>query len=130
MGKRLFDTSVLIQHWHQRIHSRTSVTSAHASEWADELVALYGTNTIVTPVLIEFLAGTQSSEELKLARAYLSRFDVVDRQQIPRRDWEEAQRLAQRVRRDGRPRQLGDCLIRAIANRLHFDVITRDQGFV
>jgi predicted nucleic acid-binding protein len=94
------------------------------------LAALHGTSATVSPVIIEFLAGTTSANELMLARAYLDVFVVIDHQQTPPQDWQEAQRLAQRVPRDGRRRQLGDCLIRAIANRLKHEVISYDQGFV
>jgi len=44
-------------------------------------------------------------------------------------DWEEAVRLAQRVSRVPVPRDLGDCLIRAIADRLRFQVFSLDESF-
>ena len=65
----------------------------------------------------------------KHGKKYLEAEKLVDRQNIPPADCQEAQRLSQRVRRDGKRRQLGDCLIRAIANRLNFDVLTNDEGF-
>jgi predicted nucleic acid-binding protein len=84
---------------------------------------------IVSPVLIEFLAGALTSNELDLYRAYLAPFEVLDRGNIPRQDWEEAKRLAQWIKKDGRKRRLGDCLIQAIAGRLNCDVVTSDQDF-
>ena len=84
---------------------------------------------IAMPVVVEFLAGIQSSHELDLARAYLEEFDVIDKGDIPKGDWEEARRLAQRVPPDGSPRQLGDCLLRAIAIRFRCDVDSRDKRF-
>ena len=44
-------------------------------------------------------------------------------------DWQEAIRIARRVPRNRKPRQLGDCLIRAIANRLRYKVETLDADF-
>lgn len=98
--------------------------------WARELIELHGTRAIVSPVLIEFLAGTSNATELRLAKAYLDPFEIVDQQRIPPQDWQEAVRLAQRVPRSGQRRQLGDCLIRSIANRLKYEVVTHDVGFV
>jgi predicted nucleic acid-binding protein len=37
--------------------------------------------------------------------------------------------LVRRVPPDGSRRQMGDCLIRAIADRLNAEVLTRDAGF-
>lgn len=130
MAKRLFDTSVLIRHWRRRAADDQNATTDVVQRWARELIELHGTDAIVSPVLIVFLCGTTSSYELELARAYLAAFQVIDQLRTPPEDWKEAQRLAQRVPRDGQRRQLGDCLIRAIANRLKHDVISHDQGFV
>jgi predicted nucleic acid-binding protein len=55
-------------------------------------------------------------------------FRLADDGAVTMEDWEEARRLAVRVPRVGRPRQLGDCLIRAIANRLRLRVKTFDIG--
>jgi predicted nucleic acid-binding protein len=44
-------------------------------------------------------------------------------------DWQEAIRIASRVPRSPAPRQLGDCLIRAIAHRLKYEVFTSDMNF-
>jgi len=130
MRRRILDTSVLIGHWRQQ---RTKcawheITPEITASWARQLITLLDTRAIVSPVLIEFLAGTQSTQELHLARAYLDEFEVIDQQVTPPSDWMEAQRLAQRIKSDGKPRQLGDCVIRAIARRLHYDVFSHDKS--
>jgi predicted nucleic acid-binding protein len=61
--------------------------------------------------------------------AFLKPFKVVDEGRIVRQDWDEAERIAKRVHRTGRPRKLGDCLIMAIAQRLNCDVVTADADF-
>jgi predicted nucleic acid-binding protein len=76
-----------------------------------------------------FIAGIQSSSEMELARSYLAEFEIVDEGRILEEDWEHAKRLAARVPRDGKPRQLGDCLIRAIAIRLKCEVRSLDTRF-
>ena len=90
---------------------------------------MYQSNAIVTPVFLEFIGGVRSAAELQLAETYLNQFHVVDNGKVLEEDWQEAERIARRVPRDGTPRQLGDCLIRAIANRLRYDVSTIDQRF-
>jgi predicted nucleic acid-binding protein len=90
---------------------------------------LYKTDAIVTPVRIEFAAGARDAQELKVFRSYLAMFQNIDGGRILPEDWDEALRFAEWIPRNGRPRQLGDCLIRAIARRLRFDVLTRDTGF-
>ncbi len=130
MTKNVLDTSVLLHWWNQRrSRHRGPVTAAHARAWGRELAAIEETTIIVTPVLLEVVGGTTSTAELRLMRAFLEPFECVDGQRITARDWEEARRLAQRVPRDRRPRQLGDCLICAIANRLHYKVRTDDTAF-
>jgi predicted nucleic acid-binding protein len=81
------------------------------------------------PVYIEFLAGVRNSVELQLATAYLKEFEILDNGTVEKADWSEAERVARRVPQDGRPRQLGDCLIRALAKRLRGDVATLDLRF-
>lgn len=90
---------------------------------------LYDTDAIVTPIRIEFVAGTRTAHELRLARAYLANFRAIDGGRILAEDWIEAHRIAERVPRDGKPRQLGDCLIAAIAKRLRYDVEAKDRAF-
>ena len=125
---KILDTNVLINHWH-RLPAGHPRTPAQVKAHADELIELEGTNLIVSPVLIEFLAGGLSSGELELYRAYLGQFDVYDKGNIPRQDWEQAERFARWIRTDGRRRKLGDCLIQAIPKRLNCDVISRDPDF-
>jgi predicted nucleic acid-binding protein len=130
MKKRILDTNILIGLWQQRrSNSQAPVTTAKVKSWAKELINLYDTNAIVTPVYLEMLAGVSSKRELGLTRAFLDEFTCIDEGQIPKEDWDNAIRLAARIPRDGRPRQLGDCLIRALADRLRCEVITRDVGF-
>jgi predicted nucleic acid-binding protein len=128
--RQLLDTSVLIQEWlTRRAGAKKPIRVADVQGWAKDLIALHETDAIVTPVYVEMIAGVKSAEELKLTRAFLGEFECLDEGYISAEDWQEAVRLAQRVPRDRRPRQLGDCLIRAVANRLRYRVVTLDTGF-
>ena len=130
MRRQLLDSNLLIRHWRlSRRGDLATKTRADAARWAAQLIETRHSRLIATPVVVEFLAGVQSSHELDLARAYLEQFSVIDKGEIPRRDWDEARRLAQRVPPDGSPRQLGDCLLKAIAIRFRCDVDTRDKRF-
>lgn len=130
MTKRLLDTSVLIAHWRRcAAGSLLSKSEDDARRWARTLVELHQTGLIATPVVVEFLAGTRSGHELKLARAYLGELEVVDEGRVSEKDWETATRYAERVLRDGKPGQLGDCLVKAIADRLKCDVFSLDEAF-
>ncbi len=84
---------------------------------------------MVTPVYIEVMAGATNREDLALFRAFLEPFSLLDNMEISRQDWEQTQRFAERIPRNGKPRQLGDCLIAAIAKRLKCEVISKDTGF-
>ena len=86
-------------------------------------------NAIVTPVRLEFLAGTRSRDEQVLAEAYLGQFHVLDNGDVVKDDWLAAERIARRAPRDGKARDLGDCMIRAIAERLRYEVRTSDTAF-
>lgn len=127
MGRRILDTNVLINHL--RLLPPNQRTVAGAKNWAARLIDDYDTDFISSPVLIEFLCGARSGEELEINRAYLGRFRIVDEGNIPRQDWLVAERLAKRVGRNGRRRKLGDCLIRAISQRLRCEIITSDRDF-
>jgi predicted nucleic acid-binding protein len=130
MRKKILDTSILISHWRRRwSEARRSPAVADVRRWARELIDLYNTDAIVTPVYVEMLAGITSRQHLQLTRAFLSEFQCIDEAIVPPADWVETIRLAQRVSTRSRPRDLGDCLIRAIANRLRHDVMTFDTGF-
>jgi len=82
----------------------------------------------VTPVLLEFLCGVVDKRDMILARAFLKQFKAIDDRRILKPDWQEARRLAERVPANGRPRDLGDCLIRTIAQRLNYEVQSLDTG--
>jgi predicted nucleic acid-binding protein len=130
--RKILDTSILIHFWRRRrrrSRARGAVTPAVVRGWAQGLIELRQTDAIVTPVYVEMIAGVTDRRELKLTQAFLDEFRQLDGGMIPEQDWREAVRLAQRVPRDSRPRQLGDCLIRAIANRLKHVVETLDSGF-
>ncbi|HVX61524.1 MAG TPA: PIN domain-containing protein [Pirellulales bacterium] len=127
MARRILDTSILIRHWQR--HFKTLSSIENATRLANDLVAIHDTKAIVTPVYIEFVAGTRTALDLEYSRAYLARLEIVDGGRILKEDWEKARQIAERVPRNGKPRQLGDCLIRAIAARLKYDVQTVDDSF-
>jgi predicted nucleic acid-binding protein len=130
MPRTVLDTSVLVRYWRRKFgthHSR--ITAADAARWGNELAELYDGCATVTPVYVEFVAGVSTAAELRLAQAYLQQFEILDDRTISAADWNEAARVAQRVPRDGKPRHLGDCLIRAIANRFRAGVVTHDSAF-
>jgi predicted nucleic acid-binding protein len=130
MARKIFDTSALIQHWHDSGgRSPAGKTPADAAAWAQRLIAVHDTDAIVTPVFVEFVAGVTNSVELELTRAFLNQFRLLDEGRITSEDWEETLRLAQRVPPNRKPRHLGDCLIAAIGRRLHYEVIRFDRGF-
>ena len=104
-------------------------TPSDARHWAKQTIELYDTNAIVTPVYVEMVAGVSDKHELELTHAFLAQFDSIDKGKISQADWEEAIRIAQRVPRNRKPRHLGDCLIRALANRLRYKVETLDDDF-
>ena len=126
MPTRILDTEVLISHYRKMTQSRSvQAVKAHARR----LIDIEQTNWILSPIRIEFLCGARDSNEFALYSAYLESFEVFDKRNIPSQDWNEAERLAQWTKKSGRQRKLGDCLIQAIAKRLHADVVTRDQDY-
>jgi predicted nucleic acid-binding protein len=128
MRNIVLDTNILIRHWRRNyVRPRKNHRAKDARRWGRELIRAEGTNAIVTPVYIEMIAGASTEQEARLTLAFLQPFRCVDEQDIPPGDWGNAVRLAARAR--GRTRDLGDCLIRAIANRLHYEVRTDDTGF-
>jgi predicted nucleic acid-binding protein len=128
-ARRILDTSRLISFWTRTCSRRGRPNVNEAQDWAAELINLEGTDAILTPVRIEFICHANSRELLEVYEAFVDRFMLVDRGQIGPDDWEFAIRLARRVPRSGKPRQLGDCLIRAIATRLRYDVMTNETDF-
>jgi predicted nucleic acid-binding protein len=131
MRKRILDTSELIAHW-RRCIARGAVPARKNAvrRWAQELIEIHESNAIVSPVYVEFVAGARSRGELEMFRVYLSEFRVVDAGKITKEDWEAATRRAERVPRDGKPRQLGDCLVDAIAERLRCEVRSLDRRMI
>jgi predicted nucleic acid-binding protein len=127
--RTVLDTSVLIRHWHRSVSRHFErLTSDDARKWARDLTEIEEPDAVVTPVVLEIICGVRNARELRLTRAYLEEFRIVDGGKVTVEDWNEARRLAQRIPRDGRPRQLGDCLIRAIARRFKYLVRTFDTG--
>jgi predicted nucleic acid-binding protein len=128
MADRIFDTSYLINHW-KTFPKMTQRTLENMRSWSEKLIEQYGSRRIVTPVYVEMVAGVTSSDELKLTQAYLAPFEIIDEGRIPKGDWDNAKNMAQRVAKNGGKRQLGDCLVRAIAKRLNCEVLTPDKRF-
>src|SRR4029079_1597469 len=100
-----------------------------ATAWAEGLIEVYNTDLIASPILIEFLCGVENGADLVIRLAYLKPFRTIDEGSIPRDDWKEAERIAKRVPPRGGRRKLGDCLIKAISERLNCDVVTADSDF-
>ena len=131
MALRVLDTNILINFWGdcRRKYQPAQITEELARAWGRELVTLQGTRAILTPIYIEYVAGKCSELEVIWARAYLSVLHLIDDGNVTDADWRNAKRIAARVpARQGR-RQLGDCLIRAISERLHHEVTTMDKRF-
>jgi len=131
MPKRILDTGRLINFWHSKLQggSLDNVTQDMVKGWARELVNLRESNAIVSPVEVEFLAGARNGHELELFRAFLAVFEVVDAGHTLPQDWQKAKQFAQRVPHDGKRRQMGDCLIKGIAERFKRDVDSPDKRF-
>ena len=131
--RRVLDTSILVSFWNRKLDQRRNSTVLptleDAKTWAAELQKNRRAKAILTPIRIEFICGAQSGEMLKLYDAFLSEFDLLDKGIVQKSDWMEAEKIARRVPREARRRQMGDCLIRAIANRLNYDVDSADAGF-
>lgn len=129
MKQFILDTNVLCRHWRRsRKGTLKGKTTADAESWARNLIRLLETDAIVTPVAIEFVCGVVDRHEMELSRAYLSVFDLVDRGEIKGPDWMLARQLAERIPREAARRDFGDCLIKAIALRLGYEVNTFDEG--
>ena len=134
MRDRVLDTNRLIARWRRRqadAGGLDRVDRPQVVAWAGELCRLRQNRLIVTPVRIEMLAGTRSARETDLTAAYLTYLDVfecADGGDVRAEDWRLAERMARRVPPDGRPRQLGDCLIAALCERLRRDLDSADSG--
>jgi predicted nucleic acid-binding protein len=127
----VLDTNVLIRHWRRSAHGPLEqLTVKQVRKWATELIAIEECDAIVTPVALELICGARTNHEVRLSQAFLDVFRLIDDGKVTEGDWDEAYRLARRIPRGGRPRQLGDCLIQAIAKRLKFRVRTHDTGML
>lgn len=131
MRKEFLDTNRLIEHYQRMRAGRPhrQVTDTMVAQWAKDLIRLRRVNLILTPVVIEFLAGAGSSREVQLGKAFLAEFEIADGGDIRGDDWVRAQQFAERVPGDGKPRDLGDCILAALAERLGLDADTGDHGF-
>ena len=127
MKRQVLDTSVLIHHWRRSAGSLGTSTVRDARRWARELIQIEETDAIVSPVALEVLCGARDAHELRLSVAFIEEFRLADGGKVIRRTGRRHVD-SQCIPRDGRPRQLGDCLIRAIANRLRLRVKTFDTG--
>ena len=83
---------------------------------------------ILSPVEVEFLCGVVDEHEMRLREAFLRPFEVIDDHRTLPEDWKEARRLAKHPGYQPRSRDLGDCLLIAIAGRLHLEILTDDRG--
>jgi predicted nucleic acid-binding protein len=131
MARRVLDTNILLSFWWKRFKERPQERAeADARHWGRELIEAYQSNAILTPIAIELVMRSTNDVELKLRRAFLEAFDIVDQGRISREDWAAARRYAERIPPSGQHRQLGDCLILALAARLSLDVISADRGLI
>jgi hypothetical protein len=129
--RRVFDTNVLVGQWRIKRQDRhiSQIEITEVSDWATDLIRCMNSDAIVTPVRLEFLAGTRDQHESNLAEAYLEKFQTVDGGMITPLDWSNTARRITRIPRDGRPRHLIDCLILSICDRLRYDVLTSESRF-
>ncbi len=129
MYDRIIDTNRLIRQF-RRLAPYASKTIQDAIRSAEHLISLLETDAILSPIEIEMIAGVVDRHEMTLTEAFLGRFRIVEERKILPRDWEEARRIAKHVGPDSARRQLGDCLISAIADRLHYEVLTSDRNMI
>jgi predicted nucleic acid-binding protein len=129
MGARVIDTNVLIWLWHGRPPATRPVRSEETADAAATAwLRAHPGDAILTPVRLEFLAGTRDKEEQRLADRFLSHFKVLDGGRVLPDDWKRAEHFVRRVRGTGTARQLVDCLLLAICDRLHAELHTRERG--
>lgn len=127
MPKRVLDTNILIAHFH-RLGPLDGKGPDEAEGWARGLIRDKETSAIVSPVVVEFLCGVLDERERELREGYLKAFEVIDEGKTLPQDWREARRLAKHPGFRPRSRDLGDCLILAICDRLKHEVVTDDKG--
>ncbi len=129
MPRRIVDTNLLIRQF-RRLAPYVDKSPQDAARLADELIRSLDADAILTPIEIEMIAGVVDRHEMTLTEAFLDRFRIIDGRQIGPEDWKEARRIAKHVGPGADRRQLGDCLITAIAARLRYRVATEDQGMI
>lgn len=131
MPRRVLDTNILINHWGDATRGLRvrHLRREHAVRFGRHLANLRDADSILTPIYLEYVCGRGSAHEVALARSYLSVFKIADGANVLPADWVEARRIAERVPHDGLRRQLGDCLIRALCNRLHLELLTAEKRF-
>jgi predicted nucleic acid-binding protein len=127
MSKRVLDTNRLIDQF-RLLQPYARKKRDDAVRCADQLIELHETNAIVSPVEIEIIAGVVDPHEMELTIAFLGLFQIIDKRRILPEDWEEARRIAKHIGNSAKRRDLGDCLITAISNRLRHEVLTGDLG--
>ena len=129
MRGKIFDTNKLIKQWRRsRKRPLVDYTRADAESWARELIGIYQTNSILTPVYLEVVGGVVDRHEMELTKAFLSKFLILDEGRILPEDWTKARQLAERIAPGSRPRGAIDCLIKAIAIRMKCELLTDDGG--
>lgn len=129
MSGKVFDPNKLISQWKRwRKGPHGDYTPADAEAWASELIKLHKKNWILAPVYLEFIGGVTHHREMRLAKAFLAAFSILDGGDIRPEDWAEARRLAERIAPDAKPRGAIDCLIKAITIRLRCELLTDDGG--
>ena len=125
--KRVLDTNILIAHF-LALRPLAGKGASDAVSSARRLIEDRGTDEIVSPVEVEFLCGVLERHEMRLREAFLSVFKVIDEHSTIPKDWSEAARYAKHPGFHASPRDLGDCLVSAIADRLGREVISDDKG--
>jgi len=127
--EKILDTNKLISQWkRRRKRPLGDYETSDVEVWAAELIELYETNCILTPVYLEFIGGVIDRREMELSRAFLGAFSILDEGDIRPEDWTKACQLAERIPQDTRPRGAIDCLIKAITIRLRCVLVTDDTG--
>jgi hypothetical protein len=129
MARRVIDHNVVLGLWHGRGPNRKPVRSEETARQAvREWLRQHPEDGLVTPVRLEFLAGTKDREEQRLGDLFLDGFPLFDGGRVLVEDWIAAERFARRIRGTGRARGVVDCLILALCERLHADLYTLDKG--
>lgn len=126
---RVIDHNVVLAIWHGRVPDGRKVrTEETARLAADEWLHKHPGDGLVTPVRLEFLGGTDDREEQRLGDLFLDRFPLYDGGRVLPEDWAVAERYARRIRGTGTKRDVIDCLVLALCDRLNADIYTLDLG--